>query len=180
MILKLKKIRSSCKYIRVHCGLSSSVVCIASVSVRFRSKERVWKTAWKMAPSFILWLSYQISCAAKTRKSHSSVFLCCETKWKLLLRRLVVLWCIIDRKTSLHNRCYFFAFFRQAKIHSTKWARSARHTQYNGVSTGNNFSVPSPLWVSHAASPPCACFCLPEKREKNNSCYAGCRKTGKF
>ena len=51
----------------------------------------------------------------------------------------------------------------------------------NGVSTGIIiFSLPSPSWVSHAPSLPCACFCLPEKREKNNSCCAGCRKTGKF
>ena len=34
------------------------------------------------------------------------------------------------------------------------------------VWTGNNFSVPSTLLVSHTASPPCACFCSPEKREK--------------
>ena len=40
MILKLKRIRSSCKYIRVHCGLSSSIASIASVSVQFRSEER--------------------------------------------------------------------------------------------------------------------------------------------
>lgn len=51
----------------------------------------------------------------------------------------------------------------------------------NGVSTGIIiFSLPSPSWVSHAPSLPCACFCLPKKREKNNSCCAGCRKTGKF
>ena len=40
MILKLKRIRSSCKYIHVHCGLSSSTACIASISVLFRSEER--------------------------------------------------------------------------------------------------------------------------------------------
>ena len=40
MILRLKRIRLSCKYIRVHCGLSSSVACVASVSVLFRNDER--------------------------------------------------------------------------------------------------------------------------------------------
>ena len=94
MILKLKRIRSSCKYIRVHCGLSSSVVCIASVSVRSRSKEREWKTVQKMSPSFLLWLSFYFS-RNQHWKSHSSVFLCSKTKQKRLLRMLVVLWCII-------------------------------------------------------------------------------------
>ena len=40
MILKLKRIRSSCKYIHVHCGLSSSTACIASISVQFRREEQ--------------------------------------------------------------------------------------------------------------------------------------------
>ena len=40
MILRLKRIRSSCKYKCVHCGLSSSIACIANVSVQFRSEEQ--------------------------------------------------------------------------------------------------------------------------------------------
>ena len=40
MILRLKRIRLSCKYIRVHCGLSSSVAGVASISVLFRNDER--------------------------------------------------------------------------------------------------------------------------------------------
>ena len=47
-----------------------------------------------MAPSFILWLSFHFL-RSQNQKSHSSVFLCCETKQKRLLHRLVVLWCII-------------------------------------------------------------------------------------
>ena len=134
MILKLKRIRSSCKYILVHCGLSSSVVCIASVSVRFRSKEWVWNTAWKMAPSFILWLSFRFL-RSQNQNPIAQSFFAPETKSKRLLRRLVVLWCIIviGLKTSLHNRCYFLTFCRQVKTHSAKWARSVRHTQWGKV-----------------------------------------------
>ena len=169
MILKLKRIRSSCKYIRVHCGLSSSVVWIASISVRFRSKEQLWKTAWKMAPAFILWLSFHFL-RSQNQISHSSVFLCSRNQTEMLATRAsssLVHYC--DRKTSLDNRCYFFAFSRQAKTHSAKWARSARHTQWGKakiVSTGLIFSVPSSSWVSHAPSPPCAGFGSPEKREE--------------
>ena len=67
-----------------------------------------------MAPSFIFWLSYHFL-LGQNRKSHSSVFLCCKTKRKLLLCRLVFLWCIIDWKTSLHNRCYFLAFLGEQR-----------------------------------------------------------------
>ena len=86
--------------------------CVASVSVRFRSKEQgtrvkdcakngVSKRAgegWGRKegnflpsppppPSFIFWLSFHFS-RGQNRKSHSSVFLYCETKRKRLLRRL--------------------------------------------------------------------------------------------
>ena len=88
------------------------LACVASVSVRFRSKERgarvkdrakngVSKRAGRgwgrkeenflpsppLPPSFIFLLSFHFSRGQK-RKSHSSVFLYSETKRKRLLRRL--------------------------------------------------------------------------------------------
>ena len=78
----------------------------------------------------------------------------------------------------------FFSHFQASEDPQRKVSKECQTRKLgegnNGVWTGNNVSVPSPLWVSYAASPPCACSCSPEKREKNNSCYAGCRKTGKF
>ena len=95
-------------------GTRFLLACVASVSVRFRSKEqgtRVKERAkngmskragrgWgrkdgNLLPSpplpppssFIFWLSFHFS-RGQNRKSHSSVFLCSETKRKLLLRRL--------------------------------------------------------------------------------------------
>ena len=131
MILKLKRIRSSCKYIRVHWGLSSSVVCIASVSIWFRRKEWEWKTAQKMAPSFILQLSFHFS-HSQNRKSHSSVFLCSETKRKRLLHRLVVLWCIIviDKLAFITGVIISRFLGKWRPCDSAKWARSVRHTQW--------------------------------------------------
>ena len=85
------------------------VACVASVSVRFRSKERgarvtrpcekCWsrraRRGWGRVrpspppppPSFIFWLSFYFS-RGRSRKSRSSVFLCSETKRKRFLRRL--------------------------------------------------------------------------------------------
>ena len=93
-------------------GTRFRLACVASVSVRFRSKEQgtrvkdcakngVSKRAgegWGRKegnflpsppppPSFIFWLSFHFS-RGQNRKSHSSVFLYSETKWKRLLRRL--------------------------------------------------------------------------------------------
>ena len=89
---------------------ASELACVASVSVRFRRKERGTRVkdreksgASKRAgrgwgrkegnflpypsPSFTFWLSFHFS-RGQNRKSPSSVFLCSETKRKRLLRRL--------------------------------------------------------------------------------------------
>ena len=90
----------------------STLACVESVSVRFRSKERGTRTkdrakngASKRAgrdrgrkvsflpsppppPSFIFWLSFHFS-RGQNRKSPSSLFFCSETKRKRLLRRLL-------------------------------------------------------------------------------------------
>ena len=85
------------------------LACVASVSVRFRSKERgtrvkdrakngVSKRAGRgwgrkfpsfpsPSPTFIVWLLFHFS-RGQNRESRSSVFLCCGTKRKRLLRRL--------------------------------------------------------------------------------------------
>ena len=88
------------------------LACVASVSVRFRSKERGTRvkdrakngvskragTGWGREegnflpsppppPPFIFLLSFHFS-RGQNRKSHSSVFLYSETKRKRLLRRL--------------------------------------------------------------------------------------------
>ena len=71
MILKLKRIRSSCKYIHVRCGLSSSIACIASVSVQFRSEERRTRNdsqrPRKKRHPLSFFGSHIISCSAKTK-----------------------------------------------------------------------------------------------------------------
>ena len=182
MILKLKRIRSSCKYIRVLCGLSSSVVWIASVSVRFRSKERVWKTAWKMAPFFILWLSFRFL-RSQNQKSHSSVFLCSQNQTETLATQAsssVVHYC--DRKTSLHNRCYFFMFSRQAKTHSAKWARSVTRNggRQQWCVNRQYFFCAFPIMGVSRSKPTLCGLWLAWKTRRNNACYAGCRKTGQF
>ena len=86
----------------------STLACVASVSVRFRSKERGTRTkdrakngASKRAgrggeerfpsfpsPSFIFWLSFHFS-RCQNRESPSLLFFCSETKRKRLLRRLL-------------------------------------------------------------------------------------------
>ena len=86
------------------------IACVASVSVRFRSKERgtIVKDCAKNglskrvgrgwgrkegnaspppSPPFIFWLVFHFS-RGLNRESCSSVFLCSETKRKRLLRRL--------------------------------------------------------------------------------------------
>ena len=93
-------------------GTRFRLACVASVSVRVsvreqetkvkdRAKNGVSKRAGKgwgrkegnflpsppPPPSFIFWLSFHFS-RGQNRKSHSSVFLYSETKWKRLLRRL--------------------------------------------------------------------------------------------
>ena len=94
--------------------------CVASVSVRFRSKERGTRVSQrpceKMAqvkerggggqetplPSFIFWLSFHFS-GGQNRKSPSSVLFCSETKRKRLLRRLAVKWPIGSANTLLSH-----------------------------------------------------------------------------
>ena len=77
--------------------LTCCVACVASVSVRFRSKERGKRVkdrakndASKRA-TFIFWLLFHFS-RGQNRESRSSVFLCSETKRKRLLRRLDVVY----------------------------------------------------------------------------------------
>ena len=84
----------------------SAIACVASVSVRFRSKERgtrdkdgpkngargerVGKKFHSFpspSPSFNLWLSFHFS-RSQNRKSRSSVFLCFENYRKRMLRSL--------------------------------------------------------------------------------------------
>ena len=55
------------------------VACVASVSVRFRSKERERESKWR---------SFHFS-RGQSRESRSSVLLCSETKRKRLRRRLL-------------------------------------------------------------------------------------------
>ena len=94
--------------------------CVASVSVRFRSKERGTRVSQrpreKMAqvkeqggggeethlPSFIFYLSFHFS-RGQNRKSPSSVLFCSETKRKRLLRRLAVKWPIGSANTLLSH-----------------------------------------------------------------------------
>ena len=84
------------------------VACVASVSVRFRSKERGtrvkdrakngpskragrgWgrKLPLPLLPPSIFWLSFHFS-LGQNRRSPSLVFLCSETKRKRLLHRLI-------------------------------------------------------------------------------------------
>ena len=80
-----------------HRLIGSQIACVASVSLRFRNKERVTevkdhaKNGAKMPPplptSFIFWLSFHFS-RGQNRESPSSVFLCSETERKRLIRRL--------------------------------------------------------------------------------------------
>ena len=94
--------------------------CVASVSVRFRSKERGTRVSQrpreKMAqvkeqggggqetplPSFIFCLSFHFS-RGQNRKSPSSVLFCSETKRKRLLRWLAVKWPIGSANTLLSH-----------------------------------------------------------------------------
>ena len=66
------------------------LACVASVSVRFRRKERETRVEdrEKSGASKTFWLSFHFS-RGQNRKSSSSVFLCSETKRKRLLRRLI-------------------------------------------------------------------------------------------
>ena len=77
----------------------SRLACVASVSVRFRSKERGTRVKDRAengvseragrGPTFIFWLLFHFS-LGQNRESRSSVFLCSKTKRKRLLRRLAV------------------------------------------------------------------------------------------
>ena len=84
-----------------------AIACVASVFVRFRSKERRTRVKDRAknsaseragrrrrrrkppppAPSFIFWLLFHFS-RGQNRETRSSVLLCSETKRKRLLRRL--------------------------------------------------------------------------------------------
>ena len=101
-------------------ALAVKRACVASVSVRFRSKERGTRVSQrpreKMAqvkeqggggeethlPSFIFCLSFHFS-RGQNRKSPSSVLFCSETKRKRLLRRLAVKWPIGSANTLLSH-----------------------------------------------------------------------------
>ena len=65
----------------------SKLARVASVSVRFRSKERGTRVFLSPSPLFHFFGSCFIS--FQNRESRSSVFLCSETKRKCLLRRLL-------------------------------------------------------------------------------------------
>ena len=84
----------------------TGVACVASISVRFRSKERERESKWRKQkseegvgnkgrkpsfpyspPSFIYWCSFHFS-RGKSRESRSLVFLCSKTKRKRSLCRL--------------------------------------------------------------------------------------------
>ena len=68
--------------------LGQLVACVASVSVRFRSKERESQRPREKWPlTFFFWLLSNFS-RGQNRKSRSSVFLYSETKRKRSLRRL--------------------------------------------------------------------------------------------
>ena len=101
-------------------ALAVKRACVASVSVRFRSKERGTRVSQrpreKMAqvkeqggggeetplPSFIFCLSFHFS-RGQNRKSSSSVLFCSDTKRKRLLRRLAVKWPIGSANTLLSH-----------------------------------------------------------------------------
>ena len=101
-------------------ALAVKRACVASVSERFRSKERGTRVSQrpreKMAqvkeqggggeeiplPSFIFCLSFHFS-RGQNRKSPSSVLFCSETKRKRLLRRLAVKWPIGPANTLLSH-----------------------------------------------------------------------------
>ena len=117
---------------RVRCGLSSSVTCIASISVWFRSKERGARVKERLINGtlfhflalviFLTWSKPKIPFLGLSLLRNQTKTLATQASSS------VVYYC--DRKTSLHNTCYFFMFSRQAKTHSAKWARSVRHTQW--------------------------------------------------
>ena len=65
--------------------------CIASVSVRFRSKERGTRVKWHKEKSGVALVSF-LAPRGQNRESRSSVFLCSKTKRKRLLCRLPVKW----------------------------------------------------------------------------------------
>ena len=78
------------------------IACVASVSMRFRSKERgsrVCKDRAKNWVTFIFWFFFHFS-RGQNRESRSLVFLCSETKRKRLLRRLT----FIRNSTSLKKQ----------------------------------------------------------------------------
>ena len=99
--------KSSSEHKTNNFALAIKRACVASVSVRFRSKERGTRVSQrpreKMAqikeqggggeetplPSFTFCLSFHFS-RGQNRKSPSSVLFCSETKRKRLLRRLAV------------------------------------------------------------------------------------------
>ena len=68
-------------------GFWQPLACVASVSVRFRSKERGTRVKDRAKNGASKWLSFQFS-RGQNRKSRSSGFFCSETKRKRLLRRL--------------------------------------------------------------------------------------------
>ena len=65
--------------------------CIASVSVRFRSKEWGTRVKWRKWKSGVALVSF-LAPRGQNRESRSSVFLCSKTKRKRLLCRLPVKW----------------------------------------------------------------------------------------
>ena len=161
MILKLKRIRSSCKYICVHCGLSSSIACIASVCEQFRSEE--WGTRVKDCTKSGILFHFLALVSFPARPKPKIPFLglsLLRNQMEALATQVsssVVHCC--DRKTSLHNRCYFFAFLSEQR--SIAWSEQGVPDTRNGGR--QQWCVDS---VPHAPSLPRACFCSPEKRKK--------------
>ena len=98
--------------------LTCCVACVASVSMRFRSKERGKrvkdraKNGASKRATFIFWLLFHFS-RGQNRESRSSVFLCSETKRKRLLRRLDVVYfstmlCAQFSRMRDHVKCWEF------------------------------------------------------------------------
>ena len=140
-----------------------TVACVASVSVRFRSKERGKRVkdraknglskragrGWgrkegnflpfpspSPSPTFIFWLLSHFS-RGQNRKSRSSVFLYSENKRKRLLRRLLLLRLV---NVKLEKSCFLLT--RLVSVHITFVLRQTaeRHRPIR------KFGKPSGIW----------------------------------
>ena len=92
-ILKINVWNTETESIEIFSFSKFALACVASVSVRFRRKERGTRVKDREksgASKRAFWLSFHFS-RGQNRKSPSLVFLCSETKRKRLLRRLNLL-----------------------------------------------------------------------------------------